>query len=102
MTVMGTVFFFALGGTKVLFPQGEVPQKGGQEQTGHYEVVPGWPKPLTSLPGHEKWTWGAVQGVFAENPNRIYVVQRGELPALARPKNTPVPRSEEHTSELQS
>lgn len=92
MTVMGTVFFFALGGTKVLFSQGEVPQKGGQEQTGHYEVVPGWPKPLTSLPGHEKWTWGAVQGVFAENPNRIYVVQRGELPALARPKNTPVPQ----------
>jgi DNA-binding beta-propeller fold protein YncE len=67
-------------------------QKGGQEQTGHYQPVAGWPKALTSLPGHENWTWGAVEGVFAETPNRIYVLQRGELPALARPANTPVPR----------
>ena len=58
---------------------GTVPQKGGQEQTGHYEVVRDWPKPLTSLPGHEKWTWGSPEGIFAENPNRIYVVERGEL-----------------------
>ena len=71
---------------------GAVPQKGGQEQTGHYEVVPNWPKPLTSLPGHEKWTWGSAEGIFAENPNRIYVAQRGELPVLTRPTNTPIPQ----------
>ena len=23
-----------------------------------YEVVADWPKPLSQLPGHEKWTWG--------------------------------------------
>ena len=71
---------------------GSVPQKGGQEQTGQYEVVRDWPKPLNLLPGHEKWTWGSSEGIFAENPNRIYVVERGELPLLKRPKNTAVPQ----------
>src|SRR5258708_844945 len=66
-------------------------EKGGQDITGPYEVVPDWPKPLTSLPGHEKWTWGAVEGIFAQNPNRVFIIQRGELPALTRPKNTPIP-----------
>jgi hypothetical protein len=69
-----------------------VPQKGWQEQSGQYQVVLGWPKPLTSLPGHEKWTWGSPEGIFAENPDRIYMVERGELPALTRPKNTPIPQ----------
>jgi NHL repeat len=69
-----------------------VPEKGWQEQTGQYQVALDWPKPLTSLPGHEKWTWGSPEGIFAENPNRIYMVERGELPALTRPKNTPIPQ----------
>jgi len=71
---------------------GAVPDKGGQEQSGQYEVVRDWPKPLTSLPGHEKWTWGSPEGIFPQNPNRIYVVERGELPALTRMKNTPIPQ----------
>jgi hypothetical protein len=66
-------------------------EKGGLDITGPYEVVPGWPKPLSALPGHENWTWGAVQGVFAENPNRVYMVQRGELPAMQRPAARPLP-----------
>jgi hypothetical protein len=65
-------------------------EKGGQDYTGPYEVVPDWPKPLTSLPGHEKWTWGAAESIFAQNPNRIFLLQRGELPALKRPPNTPI------------
>jgi DNA-binding beta-propeller fold protein YncE len=40
------------------------------------------------LPGHEKWTWGAGQSVFAESPNRVFVLQRGELPNIERPKST--------------
>ena len=40
-------------------------EKGSQDVTGPYEVVPDWPKPLSKLPGHEKWTWGAVESVFA-------------------------------------
>ena len=57
-------------------------EKGGQDIFGAYEVVPNWPKPLTSLPGHEKWTWGAGQSVFAESPNRVFILQRGELPNM--------------------
>src|SRR5262245_35654181 len=47
--------------------------KGGLDVlSGPYEVVPNWPKPLSQLPGHENWTWGAVQGVFAESPDRVF------------------------------
>ena len=50
---------------------------------GPYVVDPNWPKPMSEWPGHEGWTWGAVQGVFAQNPDRIFVVMRGELPDLS-------------------
>jgi hypothetical protein len=66
-------------------------ERGGQDPTGPYEVVPDWPKPLSQLPGHEKWTWGAMQGVFAESPNRVFMLQRGELPLLERPKEVAYP-----------
>ena len=49
--------------------------------TGHYKVVEGWPKPLPDTRhSHEGWTWGSVGGVYAENPDRIWVAMRGELP----------------------
>ena len=66
-------------------------EKGGLDITGPYEVVADWPKPLANLPGHQNWTWGSVQGVFAESPNRVYMVQRGELPAMQRPSARAVP-----------
>jgi peptidylamidoglycolate lyase len=66
-------------------------QMGGEDITGPYEPVADWPQPLTSLPGHENWTWGAVEGIYAESPNRVFIAQRGELPALKRPMNTPIP-----------
>jgi hypothetical protein len=65
-------------------------EKGGQDIWGAYEPVPNWPKPLTAIPGHEKWTWGAGQGVFAENPNRVFILQRGELPNVERPKTVKI------------
>src|ERR1035437_4320695 len=67
-------------------------QKGGEDITGPYEVVADWPQPLTSLPGHENWTWGAVEGIYAESPNRVFSAQRGELPLLKRPANTAIPQ----------
>jgi hypothetical protein len=67
-------------------------EKGGQDIFGGYDVVPNWPKPLTSLPGHEKWTWGAGQSVFAESPNRVFILQRGELPNLPRPMTIKLPQ----------
>ena len=60
-------------------------QKGGLDVLGPYDVVPNWPKPLSQLPGHEAWTYGAMQGIFAESPNRVFLLQRGELPAMQRP-----------------
>jgi sugar lactone lactonase YvrE len=67
-------------------------EKGGQDIFGGYDVVPDWPKPLTSLPGHEKWTWGAGQSVFAATPNRIFILQRGELPNISRPMTIKLPQ----------
>ena len=46
----------------------------------------GWPKDISTLPGNEKWTHGAGQGVFAESPNRVFMLFRGELPKLATPQ----------------
>lgn len=55
---------------------GSLQEKGGEEETGPYDVGEGWPKPL----GHPGWMWGSQGGVFAETPNRIFLLQRGELP----------------------
>ena len=59
---------------------------GSQDLTGPYEVVRGWPKDISTLPGNEKWTHGAGQGVFAESPNRVFMLFRGELPKLPTPR----------------
>jgi hypothetical protein len=66
-------------------------EKNTQDLSGPYEVVPDWPKPITALPGHEKWTWGAVESVFAETPNRVFILERGEIPAMKRPEEVPYP-----------
>jgi sugar lactone lactonase YvrE len=70
---------------------------GSLEPTGPYDVVPGWPKDLSTLPGNEKWTFGAGQGVFAESPDRVYYIQRGSLPVLPQQqgrgfRGTPLPQ----------
>jgi DNA-binding beta-propeller fold protein YncE len=65
---------------------------GAQDISGPYTVQEGWPKDLSTLPGHEKWTWGAGQGIFAENPDRVYVLFRGELPNLPEPAVTRLPQ----------
>lgn len=80
-----TAALVLLASTLVLVQQrsGPVQQNDSDQQvTGPYDVVPNWPKPLSSWPGHEGWTWGSTQGIFAENPNRIFIIQRGELRAL--------------------
>ena len=82
------------GQTKAIgSPWAAVPsEKGGSDQLGPYEVVPDWPKPMSTLPGHEKWGYGAVQYVFAQNPNRVFILQRGELPEMKRPEAVPIPQ----------
>ena len=68
-------------------------QKGGQDIFGPYEVDPNWPQDLAELPGHEGWTYGAGQSVFAESPDRIYILHRGELPNIERPQTTVYPEA---------
>ena len=66
-------------------------EMGGQDIFGPYDVVKGWPKNISTLPGNEKWTWGAGQSVYAESPNRIYFLFRGELPNIPRPQTKLIP-----------
>jgi hypothetical protein len=65
---------------------------GGQDLFGPYDVVADWPKDVSTLPGHGDWTWGAAQGIFAESPNRVYLVARGELPNLKEIPTTLLPQ----------
>jgi len=67
-------------------------EKGGQDIFGGYDAA-SWPKPLTALPNHGGWTWGAGQSVYAESANRVFVLQRGELPAFPkRPQTIRLPQ----------
>ena len=59
---------------------------GAEDVSGPYEVVEGWPKDLSTLPGHEKWTYGGARGIFAESPNRVFLLGGGELPNIPRPQ----------------
>jgi hypothetical protein len=67
-------------------------QKGVQDVFGAYDVDSNWPQPLSSLPGNEQWNWGSGEGVFAENPDRVFILQRGELPNIKRPKEIDLPQ----------
>ena len=50
-------------------------QKGGEEESGPYEVVDKWPQPWAKA----GYIWGSQPGIFAESPNRIFIAARGEL-----------------------
>jgi len=58
---------------------------GGQDAFGPYEVVKGWPKDISTVPGNAEWTYGAAQSVFAESPDRVLMLFRGELPKMEAP-----------------
>lgn len=64
---------------------------GSEDLTGPYDVVKNWPQDISTLPGNEKWTYGAGESVFAESPNRIYMLFRGELPKMAPPRQSCCP-----------
>jgi peptidylamidoglycolate lyase len=62
---------FSLG----LFSASVLAQKGGEEETGPYDVVANWPQKFAK----EGYIQGSQGGVFAESPNRIFIANRGEL-----------------------
>jgi peptidylamidoglycolate lyase len=47
----------------------------------HYDVVPNWPQPLH--PGTDL-DWSRTGAIFAESPNKIFILQTGELPKSFR------------------
>ena len=59
---------------------------GAQDISGPYEVVEGWPQDLASLPDHDEWTYGGARGIFAESPDRVFLLGGGELPNISRPQ----------------
>ena len=67
--------------------------KGGQDIFGPYDAVRNWPRPMSdSLPNHEKFTWSTTMDVFAESPNRVFLVQKGELARIdKRPETKWIP-----------
>src|SRR3954465_10909202 len=50
-------------------------QKGGENETGPYDAVSNWPQPFARA----GYIQGSQGGVFAESPDRIYILNRGEL-----------------------
>src|SRR5687768_8394612 len=44
-------------------------QKGGEDETGPYNLVTGWPMPVCG----DGYQIGSVGGVFAETPDRVFV-----------------------------
>jgi hypothetical protein len=61
-------------------------ERGGQDIFGPYNVDAAWPKDISTLPGNAEWTFGAGQSVFAESPDRVFVLQRGMLANVKRPQ----------------
>jgi peptidylamidoglycolate lyase len=66
------ILFTATAALRILAQGGK---KGGEEVFGPYEVVASWPKPLST-----ELTWGRTSSVFAESPDRVFVLQSGMVP----------------------
>lgn len=54
--------------------------KGGEDITGPYEPVLNWPLPL-----HNDYQFGGQAGIYVESPDRVYVLQRFEVPVPSTP-----------------
>ncbi len=82
MRVPALAVVLVLGAGMVSAPA-QMQQKGGEQETGPYDVVPNWPQEWAK----EGYIWGSQPGVFAESPDRIFIAARGELR-----KPDPLPR----------
>src|ERR1700732_3790131 len=67
--------FVAIIGLSLLCTPAFCQEKGGDDRTGPYDAVQGWPHPLPD----KGYIWGSTGGIFAETPNRIFIANRGEL-----------------------
>lgn len=83
---------YACGGETQAAPAGRLSMdpaaKGGDDRNGPYDVVPGWWK---AAPEHDSvWTWGSAAGVWADTPDRVFVVMWGD----ERRERVPAPGSQ--------
>jgi len=53
-------------------------QKGGDDATGPYDLVEGWPQNYCG----EGYQIGSTAGIWAESPDRVIIFNRGCLPVL--------------------
>src|SRR5258705_8371638 len=72
VTSLAVASIFAVG---FLSATAALQEKGGENETGPYEVVEKWPSPWAQ----KGYIWGSQPGVFAKTPNRIFIAERGEL-----------------------
>jgi peptidylamidoglycolate lyase len=52
--------------------------KGGDDTTGPYELVAGWPENVCG----EGYQLGSTAGIWAQTPDRVFIFQRGCLPII--------------------
>jgi peptidylamidoglycolate lyase len=70
--VLAAALLLAAGTTTSLLSQ----EKGGNDVTGPYNLVPNWPGDICG-PGYMP---GSTGGIFAENPDKVFIYYRGCLP----------------------
>ena len=80
---MGRTLLSALASVLLLASPVLAQEKGGEDETGSYEVVANWPQPWSPA----GYIWGSQPAVFAQSPDRIFIGVRGEIKAP-----TPAPR----------
>src|SRR5260370_41956064 len=73
---LAAVLGLGLLSSPALLQQKFVIEKGGQDEFGPYEVVENWPEKFVTKPGY---IWGSQGGVYAESPNRVFLLNKGEL-----------------------
>jgi DNA-binding beta-propeller fold protein YncE len=73
--VLGAVLAVGFVSAPALLQGQQKMQKGGEDETGPYEVVKDWPQPWSP----KGFIWGSQPGILAESPNRVFVVERGEI-----------------------
>jgi hypothetical protein len=71
--ILAAALMLSLGGTLVMSQE-----KGGGNETGPYDVVPGWPQNYCG----DGFVIGATAGIFAESPDRVFIFSRGCLPVI--------------------
>ena len=71
---MAALFMLALGTMPLVSQQ----SWGAEGEFGPYELVPSWPQPMCG----DGFQMGSTSGVWAVNPDRVFVFARGCLPEI--------------------